>query len=256
MSTPARAGGFPRPSAFRGRSVPGFRARLPHCLPRWHLAPGRLPAKAAIHCTSALASLLPVPQAMASPRWRVAILDDHERSRAALRAAVWAAGGEVAGEAVRCVDAMPLIRRIAPDVAICAVGLPDGDGIEVAAHVVGTLGYPVVLFTSHTGDDFIERALAAGVMGYLVKPLRPAELAPVLDLAVARFREARQLRQSLEDRKLIERAKGSLMTRHGLTEDEAFRRLRRAAMDSRRPMVDIARALLTSESLVGGEPAL
>ena len=66
------------------------------------------------------------------PRWRVAILDDHERSRAALRAAIWAAGGAVVGEAVRCVDALALVRRTSPDVAVFAVGLPDGDGVDAA----------------------------------------------------------------------------------------------------------------------------
>ena len=91
-------------------------------------------------------------------------------------------------------------------------------------------------------------------MAYLLKPLRPAELAPALDVAIARFRENRQLRQTLEGRKVIERAKGSLMARFGLTEDEAFRRLRRAAMDNRKPMVEIARALLVSESVARGVP--
>ncbi len=180
----------------------------------------------------------------------MAILDDHEPSRAALRGAIAAAGGEVAGEASRCADADALIKR-----AIFAVGLPDGDGIEAAAHVSATTDCPVVLFTSHTGDDFVERARKAGVMAYLLKPLRPAELAPALDVAIARFKEARQLRQTLEGRKVIERAKGSLMARFGLTEEDAFRRLRRAAMDSRKPMVEIAKALLVSESVTRDVPA-
>ncbi|OGK95200.1 MAG: hypothetical protein A3I14_03275 [Candidatus Rokubacteria bacterium RIFCSPLOWO2_02_FULL_73_56] len=184
---------------------------------------------------------------MDTPRWRVAIVDDHERSRAALRGAIWSAGGEVVGEALRCADAVALIRRAAPDVAVFAVGLPDGDGVDAAAHAIATAGCPVVLFTSHTDEALVERARAAGVMAYLLKPLRPAELAPALDLAIARFTETRQLRRTLEDRKTIERAKGALMTRLGLTEDEAFRRLRRAAMDSRRPMVEIAKAVLTSD---------
>ena len=188
-------------------------------------------------------------------RWRVAILDDHERSRAALRSAIWAAGGEVVGEALRCADAVSLIKRATPDVAIFAVGLPDGDGIAAAAAAIVTTDCPVVLFTSHTGDDFVERAREAGVMAYLLKPLRSAELAPALDLAIARFTENRQLRQTLEGRKVIERAKGTLMARLGLTEDEAFRRLRRAAMDSRKPMVEIARALLASESVTRAVPA-
>ncbi|HEX3177453.1 MAG TPA: ANTAR domain-containing protein [Methylomirabilota bacterium] len=182
-------------------------------------------------------------------RWRVAIVDDHERSRAALRSAVWAAGGEIVGETLRCADTLAMIRRASPDVAVCAAGLPDGDGVQAAAQVTQA-DCPVVLLTSHTDEGLVERARAAGVMGFLLKPLRPAELAPALDLAIARFEETRQLKQSLEGRKVIERAKGTLMARLGLTEDEAFRRLRRAAMDSRRPMVDIARALLVSETVV------
>lgn len=191
--------------------------------------------------------------AKGDPRWRVAILDDHERSRAALRAAIWAAGGEVAGEAVRCADAIAMVRRVSPDVAVCAAGLPDGDGVEAARQLIEA-DCPVVLFTSHTRQDLVDRARAAGVMAYLLKPLRSAELAPVLDLAVARFRETLALRRSLEERKVIERAKGRLMARYQLSEDDAFRRLRRAAMDSRRPMVDIARALLVSESVASDVP--
>ena len=187
-------------------------------------------------------------------RWRVAILDDHERSRAAVRAAIWAAGGEVAGEAHRCVDALALVERTKPTVGVFAVGLADGDGVAAAAEVIVRGSCPIVLFTSHTDDTLVERATAAGVMAYLLKPLRPAELAPALDLAIARWEEARTLRMRLEERKVIERAKGTLMLRHGLTEDEAFKRLRRTAMDTRRPMVDIARAVLVSESVAGQLP--
>ena len=141
-------------------------------------------------------------ESKSDPRWRVAILDDHERSRASLRAAIWTAGGAVVGEAVRCVDAVTLVRRTNPDVAVFAVGLPDGDGVDAARNVIDA-GFPVVLFTSHTRQDLVDRARAAGVMSYLLKPLRSAEVAPVLDLAVARFRETRDLRRSLEDRKVI-----------------------------------------------------
>jgi two-component system, response regulator PdtaR len=191
-----------------------------------------------------------------APRWRVVIVDDHERSRAALRAAVWAAGGEVAAEAMRAGDALAVITRAAPDVAIFAVGLPDGDGVDIAAEAGAAAGCPVVLVSSHTDDAIVSRASAAGVMAFLVKPLRASELRPALDIAIARFREVRELRRTieereraLEERKVVERAKGLLMARLGLGEDEAFRRLRRAAMDQRRPMIDIARALLVSESV-------
>ena len=193
--------------------------------------------------------------AIVKPRWRVTIVDDHERSRAALRAAIWAAGGEVAAEALRCADALSTVERSSPTVAVFAVGLPDGDGTEAAAEVIARGTCPVVLFTSHTDDTLVERATAAGVMAYLLKPLRPAELAPALDLAVARWEETRALRLRLEERKVIERAKGTLMLRHGLTEDEAFKRLRRTAMDTRRPMVEIARAVLVSESVATPLPS-
>lgn len=184
------------------------------------------------------------------------VVDDHLPSRADVRAAVDAAGGEVVGEAVRGADALSMINHARPDVAIFAAGLPDGDGVAAAAAVTSSTGCPVVLFTSHTQDDLVARAQSGGVMAYLLKPLRPAELAPTLDLAVARYAETRQLRQTLEERKVIERAKGRIMERLNLTEDEAFRRLRRAAMNSRRPMVEIARALLVSESVTEGMPRI
>jgi len=207
-----------------------------------------------ILCPGSLALGLPeIASVSKAPRWRVAIVDDHERSRAALRAAIWAAGGEVAGEATRRGDAKALIERTNADVAIFAIGLPDGDGIDAAADVVGG-GCPVVLFTSRTDTTFVERARTAGVMAYLLKPLRPAELAPALDLAVARFGETKTLRMRLDERKVIERAKGALMRRYGLSEEAAFQRLRRAAMDSRRSMAEISRALLVSESVAGDVP--
>jgi response regulator NasT len=183
----------------------------------------------------------------------VAIVDDHDPSRAALRAAVVAAGGQVVGEAVRRAEALALIERGAPDVAVVAVGLPDGDGVEAAAEIVAA-GCPVVLFTGRRDDALVARAAEAGVMGWLGKPLRAEDVPPTLDLAVARFAEVRTLRSRLEERKLIERAKGLLMRRYHLDEEEAFRRLRRAAMDSRRPMVEVARSLLLSESVVSDLP--
>lgn len=191
-----------------------------------------------------------------TPRWRVVIVDDHDQSRADVGVAILAAGGDVVGETVRCDDAVALVRRARPDVGIFAVGLGDGDGVAAAGDVVAAADCPVVLFTSHTDDKVVARARTAGVMAYLLKPLRPAEVAPTLDLAIARFRDARTLRQQLEDRKHIERAKGVLMVRYGLSEEQAFQRLRRSAMDSRRPMVDIARALLVSASLLRDVPVV
>jgi response regulator NasT len=111
-------------------------------------------------------------------------VDDHERSRSALRSAIWAAGGEIVGESLRCRDTLAMIRRTSPDIVVCAAGLPDGDGVQAAAQVTDA-DCPVVRFTSHTDEALVERARAAGIMGFLLKPLRAAELAPALDLAIA-----------------------------------------------------------------------
>ncbi|HKN47172.1 MAG TPA: ANTAR domain-containing protein [Candidatus Polarisedimenticolia bacterium] len=186
---------------------------------------------------------------MKSPRWRVAILDDHGPSRSDLAAAVVAAGGTVAETAEDASAAVGVVGRARPDVAIFAVGLRDGDGIDAAAAVMAAEPCPIVLFTSRRGDALIERARRAGVMGYLLKPLRAEELPPVLDLAIACFAEIRDLRQRLEARKLIERAKGLLMTRQGLSEEEAFRVLRRTAMNRRRSMAEVAQAVILAESM-------
>lgn len=179
-------------------------------------------------------------------RWRVVILDDDDESRAMVRAAVWRADGEVAGEVSCCSEVPSVVERTKPDVGVFAFGLPDGNGVDAAAMVARQAGCPVVLLTHHTESEVVTRARVAGVMGYLLKPLRPAELAPALDLAVARFGDAEELRRRLQGRKVIERAKGVLMLRHALTEEEAFGRLRRAAMDSRRTMVEVAREVLAA----------
>ena len=124
-----------------------------------------------------------------TPRWRVAIVDDHERSRVALRGAIAAAGGAVAGEALLCADAVPLIERTTPDVAIFAVGLPDGDGIEAASHAIARTACPVVLFTSHTDVPLVARARGGPA-------LRPSPAALAGRLGASQSRSARQSRSS------------------------------------------------------------
>jgi response regulator NasT len=180
-------------------------------------------------------------------RWRVLIVDDHARSRFELGDAVARAGGAVVAECGTAGEAPGLIATIRPDVAIFAVGLGDGDGIAAARTVIAPC--PIVLFTSHRGDSFVRRAAEAGVMAFLLKPLRADEVSPVLDLAIARFADIQELRQSLASRKLIERAKGLLMKRRGIPEEDAFRLLRTAAMNQRRPMVEVAQAVLLAESV-------
>ncbi len=198
---------------------------------------------------------------MSTPRWRVVIIDDHASSRAAVAEAVAAQGGQVLGNGNRATDALPLAERYAPDVLIVAVGLPDGDGVLAARDVAASGRCPVVLLTSHTGPDVAARAADAGVLGFLVKPVRAEELGPALDVARARFKElislreeGERLRRQLEARKVIDRAKGILMLRLGLSEPQAFRRIQKTAMDTRRTMADVAQTLLASADLTAARP--
>jgi response regulator NasT len=185
------------------------------------------------------------------------VIDDHVPSRALLRDAVAGAGGRVVAEADTAGAGVELVARERPDAAVIAVGLPDRDGIDAAAEIERRCPCPVVVLTSHADRDLIERARRAGAMAYLVKPLRSEELAPAVELAIARFaalervgREAASLRRALEDRKTIERAKGLLMDRFGLTEAVAFRLLQKTAMDRRAPIVALAERLIAGEDPV------
>jgi two-component system, response regulator PdtaR len=186
------------------------------------------------------------------PRWRVVLVDDHAPSLASVVEAVTEQGGTVMATGRRMQDAQVLLDTYRPDVAIFAVGLAEGDGIEAARASVCRC--PVVLLTSHTDPEISGRAMEAGVLGFLAKPLRPEELGPALDVAVSRFHDleaARQenetLRRQLESRKLVDRAKAALIRRLGLSEPEAYRRIQKAAMDARKPMAEVARTLLVTE---------
>jgi response regulator NasT len=193
---------------------------------------------------------------------RVLIVDDHAPSRVATAEAVRAVGAHVVGNGSRAADVHPLVDRHRPDVLILAVGLPDGDGVQAAREAMAGSRCAVVLLTSHTDASVVARAVDAGVLAFLAKPVRVEEVGPALEVAVHRFREREAMRQEnetlrrkLESRKLVERAKGLLMTRLGLSEPEAFRRIQKTAMDTRRPMAEVAQALLLTQDIGRARPA-
>jgi AmiR/NasT family two-component response regulator len=190
------------------------------------------------------------------PRWRVLIIDDHARSRAGVAEAVTAQGGQVVGNGSRVEDAVRLVDLHRPDVAVLAVGLGDGDGVEAARQVMSQHPCALVLLTSRTDPRVVARAVETGILGFLAKPLRQEELGPALDLAVSRFhdleavrKENQDLKRKLESRKVIDRAKAVLIQQLNLTEPEAHRRIQKAAMDTRRTMADVAHAVLVGEEL-------
>ncbi|MCC6446878.1 MAG: response regulator [Armatimonadetes bacterium] len=191
---------------------------------------------------------------------RIVIADDESIIRMDLRGMLEQMGHTVIGEAGDGIKAIALIRELKPDVAILDIKMPDMDGIDAAKIISNEKLAPVLLLTAYSQMDLIERAREAGVFAYLVKPFKESDLMPALDIAIARYREyadlekeASALADKLETRKLLDRAKGILMDQHGLSEAEAFRRIQVQSMNTRRPMKEVAEAIIIAHEVKSGE---
>ena len=184
---------------------------------------------------------------------RILIAEDETIIRLDLRNLLEDAGHEVCAEARDGAEAVALARQHGPDLAILDVKMPQLDGIEAARTILEERPIPIVMLTAYGQDELVSRAVEAGVFGYLVKPFREADLLPAIATARARHEELSQLREeadslaeALAARKAIERAKGVLMKRDGLSEDEAFTRLRKASQLSGKPLKVVAEALIAT----------
>ncbi len=184
---------------------------------------------------------------------RILIAEDETIIRLDLRALLERAGFEVCAEARDGEEAVSLAREHSPDLAIMDVKMPHLDGIEAARRILDERPIPIVMLTAYDQDELVSRAVETGVFGYLVKPFREQDLLPAIRTARARHEEllavreeAESLAEALAARKAIERAKGLLMTKEGLTEQEAFTRLRKASQISGRPLKVVAEALLAT----------
>ena len=163
------------------------------------------------------------------------------------------AGFEVVAEARDGQEAVELAALHAPDLAVMDVKMPELDGIDAARQMLEQRQIPIVMLTAFSEAALVGRAVDAGVFGYLVKPFRESDLLPAIEAARARHAElqalrdeAGSLRDALEARKLIERAKGLLMEKDGLSEAEAFARLRGASQQTGRPLREVAEAILAT----------
>jgi len=192
-------------------------------------------------------------------RARIVIADDESLIRMDLREMLAHLGYDVVGEAADGRSAIELARQLHPDLIIMDIKMPELDGIAAASALAQERIAPVVLLTAYSESTLIGRAKDAGVCGYLVKPFRETELMPVIELALARFselqsleREVTDLREALETRKLVERAKGVLMEVHGLRESDAFNRMRKTSMDNRKSMREVAEAILLTHEVQMG----
>ncbi|SEQ46959.1 response regulator receiver and ANTAR domain protein [Lentzea xinjiangensis] len=182
---------------------------------------------------------------------RVLVAEDEALIRLDLVEMLREEGYDVAGEAADGEEAVKLATELNPDLVILDVKMPKVDGIEAAQQIAGNRIAPVVILTAFSQRDLVERARDAGAMAYLVKPFAKRDLVPAIELAMSRFSELAALEQEvaglterLETRKVVERAKGILMTKQGLSEPEAFRWVQRTAMDRRTTMKAVAEAVI------------
>jgi two-component system, response regulator PdtaR len=181
---------------------------------------------------------------------RVLVAEDETIIRLDLTEVLESNGFEVCGEARDGLEAVALAESLEPDLVVMDVKMPRLDGIEAARRIIEQRPVPIVMLTAFAHSELVQKATEIGVFGYVVKPFREQDVIPAVLAAQARFAEfaevklqATSLLEALEARKAIERAKGILMAKEGISEDEAFARLRRASQNSGRPMKVIADAL-------------
>lgn len=192
-------------------------------------------------------------QADEATRRRVLVAEDEALIRLDLVEMLREEGYAVVGEAADGEQAVSMAEELRPDLVILDVKMPKMDGIDAAAKITGDRIAPVVILTAFSQRDLVMRARDAGTMAYLVKPFAKRDLVPAIELAVSRFSELQALEAEvagltdrLETRKVIDRAKGLLMTSQGLTEPDAFRWIQRTAMDRRTTMKAVAEAVVES----------
>jgi response regulator NasT len=185
---------------------------------------------------------------------RIAVADDEPDMQDYFRDALPRLGHAVIAVAGTGRELVEACRDSHPDLVIIDIKMPDMDGIDAATELYREHPVPVILVSAYHDDGFIRRAEADHILAYLVKPIKQADLVPAIALAIRRFeqfetlrKEAADLRQALENRKIIEKAKGLLMKKAGLDENDAFRRLQKLASDRNRKLVEIAQILLTAE---------
>ncbi len=186
--------------------------------------------------------------------YRISVADDEPDMRDYFERMLPRMGHQVVSVAENGRQLVEHCLEVRPDLVITDINMPEMDGISAAEEIFRRRPTPVILVSGYHDRELIERAEANHIQAYLIKPIKRADLEPAIALAVARFaefqslrKEAADLRQALEDRKVIERAKGILMRRTGLDEAAAFARLQRSASDNNLKLVDAARSIVIAD---------
>jgi response regulator NasT len=190
------------------------------------------------------------------PSLKIVLVEDDAAVRLFLRESLEKLGYQVIGEAANGNEMVRTVLALQPDVVVFDIHLPQQDGLSALRQIYQERIVAAVAITADRDQELVRRALEEHVLAYLVKPVDEHQLGPALQIAAARFQELRDLttenatlRQTLQNRKIIERAKGLLMTRQRWSEAEAFRRIQKAAMNQRVPMVEIAQTILAGEKV-------
>ena len=185
---------------------------------------------------------------------RVVIAEDEAIIRLDLKELLEEEGYQVVGETGRGDEAIDLVRQLQPDLVILDIKMPGTDGLSAARHISSERLAAVVILTAFSQRDLIDQATEAGAYAYLVKPFQKSDLIPAVEVALSRHaeitalqRDAGDLAERLEARKLIDRAKGRLMDQHGQSEQEAWRFLQQQAMSNRVKVHEIARRVVDGE---------
>ena len=193
----------------------------------------------------------------AVPARRVLVAEDESLIRLDLAEMLAEEGYQVVGEADDGATAVRLAEELRPDLVVMDVKMPVLDGISAAERIVSQRIAPVLILTAFSQRELVERAREAGAMAYLVKPFAKTDLVPAIEMALSRHEEIAQLEsevadltERLETRKLVDRAKGLLQTRYGLTEPDSFRWIQKAAMDKRTSMREVAQVVI-AETIAG-----
>lgn len=192
---------------------------------------------------------------------RVLLINDTEKPIGELRQALVAAGYEVLPNVAAATELLKAVESQQPDVVIVDVDSPSRDTLEQLALLHRHAPRPVVMFSADGNDQLIRAVVGAGVTAYVVDGLSPARLAPIVQVALARFEQQTHLRRQLDDvqqqlldRKLIDRAKGLLMEKRGMSEGEAYGTLRQQAMKQGLKLADVAQRIIALADLLGGRP--
>jgi len=187
---------------------------------------------------------------------KVLIADDEPIILLDLKQMLENLGYEVVAEASDGQQAVDLARETHPDVCILDVKMPVMDGIEAVGIITEENIAPTILLTAYSDKELVDRAKNAGVFAYLVKPFKPSDLPPSIEVARSRFeqnvqltKEVGTLQERLEARKLVDRAKGILMDEHKLSEQEAYRRIQVQSMNLRKTMREVAEAIILAKSI-------